>query len=71
MSQPHPTPKPPADAIDLDALLDHKAPAGDESEFEEHGKKRSLSGFSARLLMLFALLFSSFQLVIAADLVAL
>lgn len=71
MSQPHPTPQQPADAIDLDILLDHKAHAGDEPEFEEHGKKRSLSGFSARLLMLFALLFSSFQLVIAADLVAL
>ncbi len=60
-----------AGAIDLDALLSHKPPADAEPEFEEHGKKRSLHGFSARLLMGFALLFSTFQLVIAADLVAL
>jgi TRAP transporter 4TM/12TM fusion protein len=60
-----------AGSIDLDALLDHKPPADAEPEFEEHGKKRSLHGFSARLLTGFALLFSTFQLVIAADLVAL
>ena len=60
-----------AGAIDLDALLDHKPHADAEPEFEEHGRKRTLGGFPARLLMAFALLFSTFQLVIAADLVAL
>lgn len=72
MNQAHSNP--PTDqggAIDMDALLDHKAPAGAEPEFEEHGRKRTLGGISARLLMVFALLFSIFQLVIAADLVAL
>lgn len=70
-NHPSPTTAQSAGALDLDALLDHKAPAGNEPEFEEHGKKRSLGGFHARLLMVFALLFSTFQLVIAADLVAL
>jgi TRAP transporter 4TM/12TM fusion protein len=62
---------PPAPAIDLDALLDHKPPAGSEPEFEEHGKKRSLHGFSATVLMAFALLFSTYQLLTAADLLTL
>ena len=66
-----PMPAQPAGAIDLDALLDHKPPADAEPEFEEHGRKRTLVGFPARLLLAFALLFSAFQLVIAADLVAL
>ena len=60
-----------AGVIDLDALLDHKPSAGSEPEFEEHGRKRSLGGVSASVLMVFALLFSVYQLVIAADLVAL
>ncbi len=72
MSKPESTPtSEQAGIIDLDALLNHKPAADAEPEFEEHGKKRSLHGFSARLLMGFALLFSTFQLVIAADLVAL
>jgi TRAP transporter 4TM/12TM fusion protein len=73
MSKPHTiySTEQPAGAIDRDALLDHKPLAGAEPEFEEHGKKRSLRGLSGRLLMVFALLFSTFQLVIAADLVAL
>jgi TRAP transporter 4TM/12TM fusion protein len=66
-----PTSEQPADAIDMDALLDHKPPADAEPEFEAHGRKRVLGGFPARLLTAFALLFSTFQLVIAADLVAL
>ena len=66
-----PTTESPADAIDMDALLDHKPSTDAEPEFEEHGRKRVLGGFPARLLTAFALLFSTFQLVIAADLVAL
>ena len=71
MSKPQSAAPGQAEPIDLDALLNHKPPPDAEPEFEEHGKKRSLHGFSARLLLGFALLFSTFQLVIAADLVAL
>ena len=59
-----------AEVIDIDALLDHKPPADAKTDFQEHGQKRSLHGFPATLLMVFALLFSVYQLVTAADLVA-
>jgi TRAP transporter 4TM/12TM fusion protein len=62
---------PPESAIDLDALLDHKPPADSQPEFEEHGTKRSLHGLSGKILMVFALLFSTYQLLIAADLLTL
>jgi TRAP transporter 4TM/12TM fusion protein len=64
-------PTQPAAPIDIDALLDHKPPAGAEPEFEEHGKKRSLHGPTATVLMVCALLFSTYQLLIAADLLTL
>lgn len=61
------------DAIDIDALLDHKAPkaASDEPAFEEHGTKRELHGHSSLILTGAALLFSVYQLLIAADLLPL
>ena len=59
-----------AEVIDIDALLDHKPPADAKTDFQEHGQKRSLHGFPATLLMVFALLFSVYQLATAADLVA-
>ena len=71
LSVPPAAPAAQADVIDVDALLDHKPPADAESDFEEHGRKRSLQGFSAHVLMLCTLLFSIYQLVIAADLVSL
>jgi TRAP transporter 4TM/12TM fusion protein len=61
----------PGAPIDIDALLDHKPPAGVEPEFEEHGKKRALHGLPGKVLTACALLFSVYQLLIAADLVTL
>lgn len=75
MSHPHTnaSQKPTEEPIDRDALLDHTAlQAADAGvAFEEHGVKRELQGVAARVLAAAALLFSLYQLLIAADLLPL
>jgi TRAP transporter 4TM/12TM fusion protein len=51
--------------FNLHALEPGEAPASAE-EFEEHGKKRDLSGLALKIIVALALIFSTYQLIVAA-----
>ena len=51
--------------FNLHALEPGEAPVSAE-EFEEHGKKRDLSGITLKIIVALALIFSTYQLIVAA-----
>lgn len=51
---------------DVDQLLNHSATSESEEKFQEHGVKRNLSGWWLKALIASAILFSTYQLIVAA-----